>query len=202
MDCSFFFIFIFLRNFFSLGQRSQVFSICLKSPKLFYLFLFTLTQKSSKASQVIIPPHPCHHLPPVSTPTAGVCTLTVISAVHLTFLCLLTSAASLSKSKCAQISSCVWVELCTGAVYLHPRRHPGGLSVRRNSHTRVRVQSSLLRADSHRLPDQLVSPEGWVPGKVGPFYLRLFKQWEVVTGSCAESSRIISEKLLTPGKEM
>lgn len=54
--------------------------------------------------------------------------------------------------------------LTPGAVHIYPWRHTGGLSVWRNSHTSLRVQSRFLRADPHRLADQLVPPEGWIPG--------------------------------------
>lgn len=52
-----------------------------------------------------------------------------------------------------------------GAVYLHPRCHSRGVSVWRNSHPSLRVQSCFLWADPHRLADQLVTSERWVPGK-------------------------------------
>lgn len=55
--------------------------------------------------------------------------------------------------------------LSSGAVHIHPRRHTRGLSMWRNSHTGVRVQSCFLWADPHRLADQLVTSEGRVPGK-------------------------------------
>lgn len=55
--------------------------------------------------------------------------------------------------------------LTLGAVHIHPWCHTRGLSVWRNSHTRVWVQSCFLWADPHRLADQLVTSEGWVPGK-------------------------------------
>lgn len=52
----------------------------------------------------------------------------------------------------------------SGAVHIHPRCHTRGLSVWRNSHTDLWVQSCFLWADSHRLSDQLITPEGWIPG--------------------------------------
>lgn len=51
-------------------------------------------------------------------------------------------------------------DVTSGAVHIHPRCHPRGLSLRRDGHTGVRVQSRLLRADPHRLADQHVTSEG------------------------------------------
>lgn len=56
-------------------------------------------------------------------------------------------------------------DLTSGAVHIHPWCHTGGLSMWRNSDTSVRVQSYFLWADSHRLSDQLITHEGWIPGK-------------------------------------
>lgn len=55
--------------------------------------------------------------------------------------------------------------MSSGAVHIHPWCHTRGLSMWRNSHTSLRVQSCFLWADPHRLADQLVTSEGWVPGK-------------------------------------
>lgn len=56
-------------------------------------------------------------------------------------------------------------DVTSGAVHIHPRCHTRGLSLRRDGHTGVWVQSRLLRADPHRLADQHVTSEGWVPGR-------------------------------------
>lgn len=69
---------------------------------------------------------------------------------------------------CAAVSDRVCVscnDVTSGAVHIHPRCHPRGLSLRRDGHSGVRVQSRLLRADPHRLADQHVAPEGRVPGR-------------------------------------
>lgn len=55
--------------------------------------------------------------------------------------------------------------MSSGAVYIHSWCHTRGLSMWRNSHTSLRVQSCVLWADPYRLADQLVTSEGRVPGK-------------------------------------
>lgn len=65
------------------------------------------------------------------------------------------------RSACPCVTVCVsFNDVTSGAVHIHPRCHPRGLSLRRDGHTGVRVQSRLLRADPHRLADQHVTSEG------------------------------------------
>lgn len=65
------------------------------------------------------------------------------------------------RSACPCLTMCVsFNDVTSGAVHIHPRCHPRGLSLRRDGHTGVRVQGRLLRADPHRLADQHVTPEG------------------------------------------
>lgn len=55
--------------------------------------------------------------------------------------------------------------LPTGAVRLHPRRHPGGLSVRGDQHPRQRVQAHLQGDGEDRAAEQLLAAAGGVPGE-------------------------------------
>lgn len=52
-----------------------------------------------------------------------------------------------------------------GAVHLHPRRHPGGLSVWGDQHPRQRVQAHLQGDGEDRAAEQLLAAAGGVPGE-------------------------------------
>lgn len=82
-------------------------------------------------------------------------------------VCLIVCRCFNPGAKCGFVCNNVQVlnSVSSGAVYIHPRRHSRGLSVRGNGHPRLRVQGCFLWAHPHRLADQLVTSEGRVPGK-------------------------------------
>lgn len=101
----------------------------------------------------------CQHAPLVSL-------LSLLSIQQVSFVCSTCLILSRSKKDLYEYDNMhVLHSLTLGAVHIHPWCHTRGLSVWRNSHTSVWVQSCFLWADPHRLADQLVTSEGWVPGK-------------------------------------
>lgn len=57
------------------------------------------------------------------------------------------------------------VRVLPGAVRVHPRRHPGGLPVRRDRHPHERVRRGLQGAAAGGLAEQLLAAAGGVSGQ-------------------------------------
>lgn len=66
----------------------------------------------------------------------------------------------------ALINGAYHTRVLSGAVRFHPRRHPGGLSVRRDRHPHERVRRRLQGAAASGLAEQLLAAAGGVSGQI------------------------------------
>lgn len=66
----------------------------------------------------------------------------------------------------ALINGASHTRVLSGAVRFHPRRHPGGLSVRRDRHPHERVCGRLQGAAASGLAEQLLAAAGGVSGQI------------------------------------
>lgn len=98
-----------------------------------------------------------------------------------------------------EVESAMWPRfLSAGAVHLHPRRHPGGVSVWGHSYSSQSAAFCLLRDEPPGSSDQLLPDQGRVPGNALTVLVMSTMRWAWFNGCeslCAQTLNMVTPTL-------